>query len=787
MALITRSLPGLFGGVSQQIPAMRHPTQCEEQLNGVCTTTDGLFKRPGTEHVKVLAMTGPNGATVAGSAGNVFTHEIARGSTGEYQLLIANGSLMLYELTTGNVETVEFPYGYGYLSAANPSASFRCATVADYTFVVNTERTVAMTTLRSPANPTNVAYVHLRSAVVKTRYSITVDGVRTDHTTGDTANLDGIATGLVTSLANARPGYTFSVLPNSNVIRCAKPSGVIDVVAADNWSGTAMRTIQNGVPLYSDLPPRLETGYAVKITGNAGTGQEPYWVRWTGDRWEETAEPNVLVSLDYTTMPHQLRPKAGGGWVFEPVLNWGQRLVGGEESNPVPSFVGRKLRGVVFFRNRLGFLAGDSIALSRAGNYFNFWATSSTQVLDSDPIDLAAPSEQVDTLDWAVPFNENLLVWASKSQQFVLTSGEIMSPNTARLQPTTTFEADPAVRPVAIGNKTLFASLAGSYARVNLYRVAEDTVSNASEDLTEHAPRYVPASPRAIVASTTSKTVAIVPKGQSKTLKVLQYELDANDRFSQKAWFEFAFDTVDAVSILAARWVSRTLYLVLHRVTAGDPVGGGRYVIEKINFQEDAVDPAAGFGVRLDKRVAPSLLFPTVLTLPYLNNDPVVFLKCVNGQEPTVLTPTVTALNTGTLTTRYTFAEDLTGATVVAGTPYQFRYVFSEVFLRDAEGVPLMASSLKLVRFLVRYVSTGWFKATVRPLLRQAYEYPMSGRTVGMPGQGAQELALSTGEFAIPVQTRAGSVAVSIESSGYLPVKVPYAEWVGDVLLKAKR
>lgn len=784
--MITRSLPGLFGGVSQQIPAMRHPTQCAEQDNGICTTTDGLFKRPGTQHVAVLPMTGPNGATVAGSAGNVFEHPITNGQ-GEYQLLIANGSLMLYELTTGAVETVEFPYGYTYLQAADPAASFRCATVADYTFVVNTTQVTAMTASLTPVNPTNVAYVHLRSAVVKTRYSISVDGVKISHSTGDTANLDGIATGLVNGLSAALPGYTFSVLPHSNVIRCAKASGTIDVVPSDNWSGFTMRAIQGGVPLYSDLPPSFETGYSVKINGQAGAEQEPYWVRWTGSRWEECAGPGLPESLNYATMPHQLRPKEGGGWVFEPVLTWGKRLVGGEESNPVPSFVGKAIQGVVFFRNRLGFLAGDSIALSRAGSYFNFWAASSTQVLDTDPVDLSAPSEQVDTLDWAVPFNSNLLVWASKGQQFVLTSGEVLSPNTARLQPTTTFEYDPLTRPIALGNKTLFASLAGSYARVNLYRVSPDTVSNSAEDLTEHAPRYVPASPRALVASTTSKTVAVIPRGPSKSIAVFQYALDGNDQFSQKAWFRFNFDTVDGVSILAARWVSRTLYLVLHRTTAGDPVGGGRYVVEKIDMQEDAVDPAAGFAVCLDKRVAPSKVSASVLALPYLSNDPVVFLRCVNGQEPTVLTPVSSALHTASMATRYTFAEDLSTATVVAGSPFKFRYVFSEVFLRDGEGVPLMSASLKLVRFLVRYVSTGWFKAKVQPLLRTAYEYPMSGRTVGMPGQGVQELALSTGEFSIPVQTRAAAVEVSIESDSYLPVKVPYAEWVGDVQLKAQR
>ena len=164
MTQVTRSIPGLFGGVSQQIPAMRHPTQCAVQDNGLATLVDGLYKRPGTQHRYTFPLAGLNGASVAGSAGAAHVHIIDRGTAGLFGLVIVNGSLQLYNLLTGAVETVTFPQGTAYLAGA-PETDIRCLTVADYTFIVNTKRVAKMKAATSAMNPTNVAYINIKTAV----------------------------------------------------------------------------------------------------------------------------------------------------------------------------------------------------------------------------------------------------------------------------------------------------------------------------------------------------------------------------------------------------------------------------------------------------------------------------------------------------------------------------------------------------------------------------------------------------------------------------------------------
>jgi hypothetical protein len=790
MTLVTRSIPGLFGGVSQQIPAMRHPTQCSEQDNGLATLVDGLYKRPGSKHLAVLPLTGPGGQNVSGSFGAASAHVIEHGGS-LYQLVLVNGNMVLYSIATGAAQTVSFPAGFAYLNTADPENDFRCVTVADYTFIVNLSKTVAMKSTTAAANPTGVAYVNVKTAVPNADYSVTIDATTTTVNAGGTPTSGSIATALRNALATAHPTFTFYVVPGTNIVKVSKPAATFVCTASDTWGNQAIQAIHNGVDTFSQLPPRFEPGYTMTIHGSADSPDDAYFVKWTGDRWQETVKPGLTTTLDETTMPHQLRPDGAGGWVFE-AITWANRLVGDDETNPVPSFVGTKMRGAFFFRNRLGFLAADTLVLSRAGSYFNFFASTATQVLDTDPIDLGATAEQVETLDWAVPYNQTLVVWASSKQQFVLTAGDVLSPNTARLQPSTTFESYNGVRPAPLGNRILFASTVGSNTQVNLYRVSEDTVTNTAEDVSEHVPSYVPAQPRQLIASTTLKMAVVVPRGASKELYLLKYEVDTRDQLTQRAWQKVIFNTTDTVRIICAHWASRKLYLLKHVITADDPVAGGRFVLESIDFEEKAEDANVGFGLRLDNRtLATPASFDgtnTLIDVPGMHpHAELVMLSCAAGAEPVLLTVVGAVTDTVNLRTRVTVAGNHMADTVWAGRKFNFRYVFTEVFMRDGESLPILEASVKLVRMVVRYVTTGWFKAKVTPLLRSTYEYPFSGRTVGMPGQGVQQLAVSTGTFAIPVNAKASNCEVVIETDSYLPCKFPFAEWVGDVTMKARR
>ena len=127
--------------------------------------------------------------------------------------------------------------------------------------------------------------------------------------------------------------------------------------------------------------------------------------------WRETVKPALDDNFDTSTLPHLLIRTADGNFRYTPadgstytisgvtytVPKFNGRVAGDELSSPHPEFIGQKISDIFFFRNRLGFLSGDNVFMSRAGGFFDFHPETVTTVLDTDPIDVAVSHTKVAT------------------------------------------------------------------------------------------------------------------------------------------------------------------------------------------------------------------------------------------------------------------------------------------------------------------------------------------------------------------------------------------------------
>ena len=102
MALVSKGIPNLIGGVSQQPDAVRFDNQCDAQDNAYPSIVEGLVKRPPTEHVANISAT-------AGDAEDYFVHLINRDAVERYVVTIeadtSSASLKVNSLT-GTSKTV---------------------------------------------------------------------------------------------------------------------------------------------------------------------------------------------------------------------------------------------------------------------------------------------------------------------------------------------------------------------------------------------------------------------------------------------------------------------------------------------------------------------------------------------------------------------------------------------------------------------------------------------------------------------------------------------------------
>ena len=159
----------------------------------------------------------------------------------------------------------------------------------------------------------------------------------------------------------------------------------------------------------ADLPDVCRQGHIVKVIGLAREEADDYYLRFEADdpneldrlqqgRWVESLGYDQTHMIDRTTMPLSLArsfDESGNAEFTLREVDWVTRQAGDDRSNPFPSFVGHKLNDIFLFRNRLGFLSGENVILSEAGEYFNFFRSTVSALLDSAPIDVTASTNKV--------------------------------------------------------------------------------------------------------------------------------------------------------------------------------------------------------------------------------------------------------------------------------------------------------------------------------------------------------------------------------------------------------
>ena len=221
----------------------------------------------------------------------------------------------------------------------------------------------------------------------------------------------------------------------------------------------------------------------------------------------ETIKPNINYELDYATMPHLLIRQPNGSFTFEQG-NWGDRAVGDENSIPTPSFVGSKFSDVFFFQNRLGFLSGENVNLSRVSEYFDFFGKTARTLLDDDPIDVAASHTKVSVLKHAIPFDRKLLLFSDQTQ-FIFKGGDFLTPKNSSIVQTTEYEASTTAKPAAAGNVVYFPATRGGFTSIREYYVIDDSDRSDATDVTAHVSKYIPDGVYDMVASTTENVLAL--------------------------------------------------------------------------------------------------------------------------------------------------------------------------------------------------------------------------------------------------------------------------------------
>ena len=744
--LVTRQIPALFNGVSQQPPPVRSQSQWEYQKNVTSSVVDGVRKRSPLEHVAKLT---------SDRLGNALMHTINRDVNERYEVIITSSGIRVFDLL-GNEKTVTAPLGYDYLelpTGAEARFAFVATTVADYTFVLNKTKTVTLLDVGADLSPPSDDYWWLNRPLNSAPSAIQSTFI---------SQIDE-------RLPYAGGGNTTSSTPVNSSLN-ANPTGVL----------------KGEVQTLQDLPA---TGFAVgdiyKVIGTDQSSFQSFYVIRASNSWNETVKPGLKNLVDANTMPHALIRQGDGTFIFGPFA-WSPRRVGDESTNPNPTFVGRQMRDVFFYRNRLGFCIDENVILSRAGDFGNFYRLTVVDLLPDEVVDIAASETKVTKMEFAVPFQRRMMLFSDQTQ-FALNHNEVFSGGTVSLDVVTQYPMVSGVRPAQAGSDVYFASQGAGWGQLREYYVS-DTEAHDAADVTAHVPAYIPRNVNQIAAAPEFDMVFVTTDDEPNRIYTYRYYWQSETEKAQSAWNFWEFLPGDKV--LATGILGGYLYVVMDRAD-------GTF-LERIALFYGSAAADLPFQTYLDRRctVSGQYFAPTnvtVFNLPYAvppdnrENFRLVFGNAFEGARGAARSGTqITWLSD----TQITIAGNRVSGPCALGYTFESRVIFSRQYPQNARGEALHTGRLQLKTFSVYHTDTAYFRAEVRPngpTTEPQYiqEFPM--RRIGVDGLGViGEPVFVDDKVTFGVQANAGQAEIALVNDSHLGFCLNSAEWEGFYYNRAK-
>jgi hypothetical protein len=803
-------------GISQSSDALKQPDHADIQDNADSNPVLGLTKRSGFQYLSSLS---------SSTLGNVHIQTINRDASERYVAVFSNGNVQVFDLATGNSVNVNKPDGTTYLNTSSPRSVIKTVTIADYTFVVNTGITTEMDSTLSGGTGTK-AIVFINQATANTTYKVTVDGVTaTDNTSGDsTLSTDTVASDLKAGLEAGLTGFTIN--KNGPVLYIRKNDGSnFSIEGNDTQGNTKMTIVKDSVQRFTDLPTVSPNGYVVEVKGDDDTNFDNYYVKFVTNngenlgegQWEETVEAGIQFKFNYDKMPHILVRQADGEFRFARVdgdtytlsgvtytlPKWGERTVGDTDSAPNPSFIGSKINNVFFFRNRLGFLAGDNVVLSRVSEFFNFFPETVVSILDNEPIDVAASHTKVAILKSAVTMGERLILFSDQTQFVLTSSADNLTPKTANVIVATEFESSAAAQPVPSGSSIYFLTQKGSFAGIREYIIQGENKIRDAANITIHVPRLIPSNIFKMAVSTNQDILVLLGTDNLNKLYVYRWLYGADGQKALSSWFTYSINSNR--SILNVDFIGTDLFAVIEEAN--------KVTLEKIPFETEFREANSEFEFHLDHKVTEATTGVSVsyntsnnistFTVPYRlrANMNIIGRYLGSGETSTFVDADGTAKNllpsqliqttntTDGSTSTITATGDFRNSKFIIGEPYEMHYRFSKQRLTEqGAGSPeYIGGRLQLHHFYIKYEDAGFFQVEVTPQNRDTSVHKFTGRLLGSSSAFIGQMNLDTGTFKVPIMSKSDRVDIDVKNNTFLPTRLAGAEYEGVFHIRSRR
>lgn len=808
--LVDSNDPSLIHGVSKQDPKDRAPGQCTEQINFQSEPVEGLIRRPGIKLRNTEAQ-------LVDPANSVYVDFTAHAK--QFCLIVekSSGDVQCFNETDATSITVyreagALPHLQGGIST--------WAKVGDYLALASDQVTVTTSTVAPGVLIKHYGNIEVRSGAYSARYTVKVRGVADfTYTTPDgtaaahvaQAQPDNIAAQLVTLMAaNATIAsrYVLNLLGNTIAIIPLTPADeatLADIMVDDAFGNLRARYAHDVVRDTTLLPVWAPQGMGLTV-GRGGQTAGDYYVYFQQDqavpdnqprsgRWLESVPYNTNLAGANTTWPPLalIVPSAGTfvciigtpteiasrysalGFGTLAALDWGRRRVGDSVSNPVPRFVGSKIKWLGVFQDRLTILADNTVSMSKTKDYLQFFRQTVVTLLDDDPCYVASTFGEASELLAAVPFDRNLLITAL-GQQYLLYGKTTITPKNISLLASSAFESSPVCPPLAHGNFAYFAT--ASLKNADLQEIYTDGAFDTAvaRSVSSHVDTYIPGDIDRLIGST--KAGMILAHSKSGVIYVYRYLFNDSERLLS-SWSKFIVGG-DTMICRAIRWDGTRIRTIC---SSGTDFFLGEMDLTKtgLSGMKDTVYPDHWFATAIALPHGSTVVItPTAEQIAALNAAGTA--RIIVSDDKNMELPYTRAGDT------FTIRDVPTECTEIRiGTNCPAIWKPTMPLARDQDGKVIGTAQLVVLDMTITYTMGSEFTIEVDTKYGQHFEYEVSPRLAGTSGFLLGERPAGGGTYQFGVMSDQSASEATITVEGTSPLAITTLDWRGQLYKNGRR
>lgn len=800
MTRVSHHYPEPIHGVSTLAARNRAEGQAEVQENMRSDPVEKLTRRPSAFWEALLA----TGVT----AGTIIEHNYRRNDK-DFKIIVKDDGTVLpfvdlqLKSITGSIAS--------YVDTAD---SLVLNNINDTTFVINTQKVVAMLPNTDASDVEGVTHINITSAM-NYGETITIDielnggathtvsyttpdlGDPPNYDVADKARASAKVAEELAALINAITGVT-SIAKSSSIAiwEDAFPNGFVHTQVqtgqGDRSATVINKTSQDteGFPLYA------VNGTVVNISPDPQSSNGKYFLKAVATNpdsiiaatpaarvleevtWVETRDPDQPYAFDATTMPHTILYDEGTDSFTcgEPPVGWDERKAGDDDSVKVPTFVGTTIDNISYMQRRLVLLADNTVEMTKTNDIYDFWKASANRLVTSDPISIASSAMSTDSLKHMIPHNKDLLVLAQNAQ-FKIPGDTAITPETVAMPLTTEFECQTDVAPVAMGNAVFFPTTYGESSGVQEYTAQRNTTQDKGEPITHHVIGYLPGNLTHLTASPNLEMLALTTSGSLSNELFVCEQFTEQGKKLQLSWSKW---TLPAGNVIEGLHLSGDRLDVLVNES-------GNLVLKRINMYA-SISRQRREQLFIDDRVELTSTDGLTVTLPA--NYPIDANTRVYGdtnakyplqEETYTINGSVLTFTKGSI-----LPAGASEANVIIGRRYTSKYKPTRPFIYS-EGIPDTTDPIRVSAFFLSVVDTSELSMKITSDYFDDTQIDLSARIVGQNSFTVGKVPFETNDWKFPFKNKADLADAEFFTDSPYNLTIAGIRWEGLVNKTSKR